>query len=138
MRGLDSTAFLVHMLVSIVISIGPFMLVLGVVLAAFASAVYLMLRHDIFDIKSAASASGLGNPITGSPDESLFNTYGISVFGIIGMMFGEVDMHYFRNSPANGIVAMFDFVLFMMIVPLVMVRPARPPALPVPSRCPLV
>ena len=94
MRGLDQTGVLVHMLVSIVLSIGPFMLVLGVVLAAFASAVYLMLRHDI---EVAANAAALNDE--GDPQESLFNSYGISVFGIIGMMFGQYDMTYFRNSP---------------------------------------
>ena len=127
LRGLDMTSFLVNMLKMIVVDMAPFLIVLVVVLLAFAFSLHLMLRHDL---------SPPDNP-SGLEEDTMFDHTVTSIFGVIGMMFGDFDPGDFRqalsdshigfgrdeNNPgAAAWFSLIDLTFFLLIVPLVMLN----------------
>jgi WD40 repeat protein len=116
MRGLDETAFLINMLVRIAADMKMFVLVLVVVLFAFSMALYLMFRHDLNAPMSAANEIIRGVPT------SQFDTPAMSFIGATEMMFGNFDVATFRTVHTNAAVALIDFVMFMLILPLIMLN----------------
>ena len=87
-RGLDETSFIVNMLIKIGFDMAPFLLVLAVVLIAFAASFFLLLRHDLF----APDDAGSGTP-------GLFADVAPSFLGAFEMMFGNFDGSVFRDRP---------------------------------------
>ena len=127
LRGLDMTSFLVNMLKMIVVDMAPFMIVLVIVLMAFAFSFYLMLRHDLVPPD---------NP-SGQEEDTMFDHTVTSIFGVIGMMFGDFDpvdfrqalsdshIGFGRDEQTSGTAAWFsliDLTLFLLVVPLVMLN----------------
>jgi hypothetical protein len=121
------TSFLVNMLKMIVVDMAPFLIVLVVVLLAFAFSLHLMLRHDL---------SPPDNP-SGLEEDTMFDHTVTSIFGVIGMMFGDFDPGDFRqalsdshigfgrdeNNPgAAAWFSLIDLTFFLLIVPLVMLN----------------
>ena len=126
LRGLDMTSFLVNMLKMIVVDMAPFMIVLVVVLMAFAFSFNLMLRHDL---KPPDTPSGL-------EEDTMFDNPVTSIFGVIGMMFGDFDPGDFRQALSDSHIgfgrdenisgpawfSLIDLTFFLLVVPLVMLN----------------
>eukprot|EP01044_Picomonas_judraskeda_P009465 COSAG03_NODE_1153_length_4699_cov_2.397174_2_plen_141_part_00 len=93
-----------------------FVVVLVVVLIAFSMALYLMLRHDLDSPMSEAQE------IIRDLPRSQFDTPTMSFIGAVEMMFGNFDVATFRTVQTNATVAVIDFVIFMLILPLIMLN----------------
>eukprot|EP01043_Picozoa_sp_COSAG02_P087539 COSAG02_NODE_24800_length_677_cov_1.115917_1_plen_210_part_10 len=92
LRGLDTTSFLVHMLKMIIVDMAPFLIVLAIVLVAFAISFHLMLRHDL---------EPPDRP-NGEEEETMFDNTVTSVFGVLGMMFGAFELNDFREAMSDA------------------------------------
>lgn len=126
LRGLDTTSFIVNMLLKIGRDMISFLIVLFVVLVAFATAFHLMLRHDL----------ETPDRPNGDLEEMMFDRVLTSFFGVLGMMFGSFEFTEFREAvsdshwgeidPEKGEgaswISMIDLTIFLMVVPLVMLN----------------
>lgn len=130
LRGLDTTSFLVNMLKMIIVDMAPFLIVLAVVLVAFAISFHLMLRHDL---------EPPDRP-NGEEEETMFDNTVTSVFGVLGMMFGAFELNDFREAMSDAHIgfgrhegggeysgpaswlSLIDLTFFLLIVPLVMLN----------------